>query len=315
MPRKQTQPEIVQRMRDTHNNRYDYSQVIYVNSKSKVTILCPMCGPFTQTPEAHIRGQGCPACRMQRTIETNLSRYGVAYTTQDPATQTKMKHTLLTEYGHSNPAHGVGAQQKIIATNNLRFGTDHPLQSPAIRQRIIDTCTSKYGVPFASQQTNTTAANTLQDGEWLLDQYVKLNKTAIQIAEELGVCPGTIGNYLRKHKIQLNIAKKYSRSCIKWLDSVSKFSGAVIQHALNGGEYKIPGTRYRADGYCADTNTIYEFHGDIYHGNPQVFDSTVKCHPFNDKTAGELYADTQRKEQTIRELGYNLVVMWERDFK
>ena len=36
---------------------------------------------------------------------------------------------------------------------------------------------------------------------------------------------------------------------------------------------------YKVDGYCYETNTVYEFHGDYWHGNPIVFDSddTNKC--------------------------------------
>ena len=34
-----------------------------------------------------------------------------------------------------------------------------------------------------------------------------------------------------------------------------------IQHASNGGEYKIPESRYFVDGYDASTNTVFEFHG------------------------------------------------------
>ncbi len=50
--------------------------------------------------------------------------------------------------------------------------------------------------------------------------------------------------------------------------------GIYIQYALNDGEYQIPGTRYKADGYCSETNTIYEFHGDYWHGNPSKFSPT-----------------------------------------
>jgi hypothetical protein len=46
----------------THGNRYDYSQVKYVNNRTKVTIICPEHGPFEQTPYSHIRGCRCPIC-------------------------------------------------------------------------------------------------------------------------------------------------------------------------------------------------------------------------------------------------------------
>ena len=45
-----------------HNDIYDYSQVEYINARSKVRIRCTTHGLFEQTPDNHIRGNGCPHC-------------------------------------------------------------------------------------------------------------------------------------------------------------------------------------------------------------------------------------------------------------
>ena len=45
-----------------HNGKYDYSKTEYVDSLTKVCIICPIHGEFWQTPQAHIRGNGCPKC-------------------------------------------------------------------------------------------------------------------------------------------------------------------------------------------------------------------------------------------------------------
>lgn len=43
--------------------KYDYSKVKYVNTRTKVCIICPEHGEFWQTPEKHLkRRQGCPKC-------------------------------------------------------------------------------------------------------------------------------------------------------------------------------------------------------------------------------------------------------------
>jgi len=47
---------------DTHNNLFDYSLVNYVNSYTKVKIICPIHGVFHQEPKEHIRGRGCRKC-------------------------------------------------------------------------------------------------------------------------------------------------------------------------------------------------------------------------------------------------------------
>jgi len=52
-----------------HNNKYDYSNVEYVNSRTKVCIICPEHGEFWQTPANHLYGCGCPKCKNQKNGE------------------------------------------------------------------------------------------------------------------------------------------------------------------------------------------------------------------------------------------------------
>ena len=46
-----------------HGDKYNYSLVNYKHSKIKVNILCSIHGEFEQTPNMHLKGQGCPICR------------------------------------------------------------------------------------------------------------------------------------------------------------------------------------------------------------------------------------------------------------
>jgi hypothetical protein len=112
-----------------------------------------------------------------------------------------------------------------------------------------------------------------------------------------------------------NKSRSYSKEAIKWLDYVANQSNPpiVIKHAENGGEYAI---RYRsntyfADGYCAETNTVYEFHGSYWHGDPTVYQREEMLLR---KTAGQLYDETIERENIIKSLGYNLVVIWESEW-
>ena len=61
---------------------------------------------------------------------------------------------------------------------------------------------------------------------------------------------------------------QYSKASIQWLEWRAKLDNVHIQHALNEGEKTIPGTHYKLDGYCRETNTAYEYHGCIFHGRP-----------------------------------------------
>jgi len=106
--------------------------------------------------------------------------------------------------------------------------------------------------------------------------------------------------------------KKFSKKQIEWLNFIQTLNGITIQHAMNGNEHTILNTRYKADGYCLETNTIYEFHGDLWHGNPNLYNPDDIS--FFGVKYGELYEKTVERENIIKELGYNLVVMWESDW-
>jgi very-short-patch-repair endonuclease len=45
-----------------HNNKYDYSKVEYINSQTKIIIICKEHGEFIQKPNEHLRGCGCTKC-------------------------------------------------------------------------------------------------------------------------------------------------------------------------------------------------------------------------------------------------------------
>ena len=82
-----------------------------------------------------------------------------------------------------------------------------------------------------------------------------------------------------------------------------------IQHTLNGGEYTIEGVG-KVDGYCASTNTVYEFQGCFWHGCPKCYNEAT-INTKNHIDMGELNKRTLAKNAKIRELGFNLVTIYE----
>jgi hypothetical protein len=54
--------KVVSKFIETHKEKYNYSLVEYINSMTKVIIICPIHGEFEQTPNNHLRGKGCPKC-------------------------------------------------------------------------------------------------------------------------------------------------------------------------------------------------------------------------------------------------------------
>jgi Zn finger protein HypA/HybF involved in hydrogenase expression len=54
--------EFINSVQEIHKNKYDYSKVNYINSQTKVQIICHKHGPFYMKPNSHFNGQGCPKC-------------------------------------------------------------------------------------------------------------------------------------------------------------------------------------------------------------------------------------------------------------
>lgn len=62
MTKKLTTKDFIEKAKKVHGDKYDYSKVNYERSTIKVCIICPEHGEFQQSPNAHLRGQGCPKC-------------------------------------------------------------------------------------------------------------------------------------------------------------------------------------------------------------------------------------------------------------
>ena len=58
-----------------HNNKYDYSLVEYINSKTKVKIICPIHGTFEQLADNHRKGYGCTKCSRELEKQTNTVKF------------------------------------------------------------------------------------------------------------------------------------------------------------------------------------------------------------------------------------------------
>lgn len=55
----------ISKARLVHRDKFDYSKVHYIKSSEKIDIICPTHGIFKQTPNNHLRGQGCPKCKYE----------------------------------------------------------------------------------------------------------------------------------------------------------------------------------------------------------------------------------------------------------
>jgi hypothetical protein len=63
---KSSTEEFIKKANRIHGDKYDYSKVNYIKSGDPVEIICPIHGPFTQSPNAHLKGKGCKKCGTER---------------------------------------------------------------------------------------------------------------------------------------------------------------------------------------------------------------------------------------------------------
>ncbi len=78
-----TTEQFIEEAKLVHGNKYDYSLTNYVNNYTKVKIVCPIHGMFTQKPYHHVNDEtGCPYCKEshgERKIDNYLKSKNVKY--------------------------------------------------------------------------------------------------------------------------------------------------------------------------------------------------------------------------------------------
>lgn len=76
MSRLLTQEEFIEKARQVHGDKYDYSKSFYTKSSEKIVITCPNHGDFKQCPNNHFAGKGCPKCGTLRTSASKIITNG-----------------------------------------------------------------------------------------------------------------------------------------------------------------------------------------------------------------------------------------------
>ena len=65
--------KFIEKAREVHGDKYDYSKAVYINAKTKICIICPEHGEFWQTPDKHIQGHNCIYCNNK--VKPTLEEY------------------------------------------------------------------------------------------------------------------------------------------------------------------------------------------------------------------------------------------------
>ncbi len=302
---KSTTGDFITKAKRIHGDSYDYSLVDYINNTTKITIICPKHGKFSQSPSSHtFHKAGCPICSVERRARKQTSN------TKEFIEKARNIH--LDKYNYS----------LVDYVNNTTKVNIICPEHGTFWQQPNNHLDSKSGCPGCAGNIKATTEEFIEKAKEIHpDKYCYSKVDYINTHTKITIICPKHGEFEQKPNCHISlkqgcpkcVSKRYSNICIAWLDAISGSEGITIRHAKNGGEFKIPGSRFSVDGYCAETNTVYEFYGDYWHGNPKVYPP----HILNDTkciTMGELYQETIAREQEIKKLGYNVISIWEGDW-
>ena len=287
--RKLTTDEFIQKSVLIHKNRFDYSKVIYKNNKSKVIILCPTHGKFEQIAESHLNRSGCPSCAQNKKL-----------TLSDFVTEAHRIHKNKFNYNKVN----YKSQKDKIAIICPVHGEFN--QTPEHHLRGFG-CSQCSGLKKLNSNEFITKSNIIHDRKYNYSNAHYINtRTKIEI-----ICPRH-GIFSQKPNDHLQ-----GKGCpiCNHIISISETQFLDYVHIPNTEENRqVRISKKQVDGLDLNTNTVYEFLGDYWHGNPSIYDPdkyNETCH----KTHGELYQHTILRLDGLKQLGYNVKYIWENDWK
>ena len=93
----------INKAKEIHGDKYDYSKVKYVGTKDSVTIICPIHGEFEQIPNDHLSKHGCPKCGnvtsfLENSIEKLLMDNNIEFNKQKTFDWLKYKKNLKLDF-------------------------------------------------------------------------------------------------------------------------------------------------------------------------------------------------------------------------
>lgn len=295
-----TTEKFIEKAKKRHDDKYDYSISIYTHSHAKIKIICPLHGQFEQSASTHLEGFGCKKCQYEKKsydyrkfkneedIEKIINERSKGLIKLKSITELKFNRFITIEC-------------KIHGESDVRLDT-------VIKNKICCKQCNKEAIVKKSTKTTENYINEciLVHGDkydYSKTVYIHSHKKTTFTCKKHGDFEQYVGAHLAGSGCPKCI-HRISKPALKWIKSLNNAN--IIMEKRIEGKY--------VDGYDPTTNTVYEFYGDYWHGNPKIFHSSTynkrtKC------TMGTLYQKTTNRAQFLKFKGYNIIEMWESDFK
>jgi Zn finger protein HypA/HybF involved in hydrogenase expression len=297
MSRRFSKNDFIEKSIKFHGDSYDYRLVEYKNDLTDVEIICKIHGVFYQKPNVHYRS-GCSKCGLLK--RSNLRKNSI----DELLSKFEDKHGNKFDYSNMNYIKMRSKVEIKCNKHNIFF-----LQTP------LRHLSSKTG--------GCPKCNSIGKGTMTTETFIEKSK------EKHG-CDKYIYDsvhYIKSHKKVKIVCKNHGefeivpnshingRGCPtcgrnggvlenKWLDSLN------VPNELR--QFKVG--NYYVDGIDLSNRIVYEFYGDFWHGNSNIY-SKDEINKILKITFGELYDKTINREKEIESLGYKVISIWECDYK
>jgi hypothetical protein len=300
--------DFVNRARKKHGDKFQYIEESYNGMNKRMDIICPEHEKITMTASSHcITKTGCKFCgntskafNKSRSYEEFIKRANEVHKFKYDYSKT------LYINGHKKitiicPIHGEFQQtaSKHLSGGCRKCADDlHASKMRKTTEEYIEQARKVYGDLYDYSKVYYKNSN----NKILIN--CKIHGDFYKIARD----------HLNGQGCQKCKPPKHSKFAISWLKYRMVCDNVHIEHAENGGEHRIKNSLYHADGYCKETNTVWEALGSYWHGSPKIYDPN-KRNKHNGKTFGELYQNTLKKREHCIQNGYNVIEVWEWEWK
>jgi hypothetical protein len=295
-----------------HKFFYTYVKTIYTLSYEEVIITCPIHGDFKKVAAAHLQGEGCRNCyeikntaRLLNVVKENTTTY------EKWIEKAKIFHNDFYSY-HKINKHNFTSNGEAIITCPIHGEYTCKRAYEHMTGAYCKDCTKIKAIELYSYTTEEIIAKFKEThGDmyiYSLVNYTGYQNDVVIICKVHGPFDQTPDNHIHGKGCR-KCTRLISKPESKWLN---------IMNIPNDKEHRqvkiqLGKKRVFADGYCADTKTVYEMLGDYWHGNPKMFDPS-DVNKLTKKTYGELYRKTIEKLDFLKNNGYTVIYIWENDF-
>jgi hypothetical protein len=281
--------EFVNRAIEVHGNKYDY---VSYTSEFHVGIVCLDHGFFNQRKLDHLGGAGCPQCSRNRAAE------------ELRITEREFLSRLMEKYENRVNLIGsyTGFSNRTLFTCVIHGDFESSPSNILTSRHGCSSCGIAVKGRSHTQETFEKRAKEIHGDIYTYGTFSRTSDKMEIICPIHGSFQQNAGNHLSGYSCPRCASKTVKQN--RWLDlmNVSR-ENREIRIDINGNSFIV-------DGLAKDT--VYEFWGDFWHGNPKRYDHSV-INSVTKTTFGELHAKTESKRKLLLSK-YKLVEIWESDW-